>query len=59
VGIVAEEGGLTSHTALMGLDLGVPVIVGVEDATSLLSDGQEITLDATRGFVYAGEARIL
>jgi len=57
--VVAEEGGLTSHAAVVGLSLGLPVIVGAEGATGILKDGQIVTIDGTRGLVYRGEARVL
>ncbi|MGM0920890.1 MAG: pyruvate kinase [Bacillota bacterium] len=57
--LITEEGGLTSHAAVVGLSLGIPVIVGVEDATSILKDGQEITVDGSRGAIYQGHASVL
>ena len=57
--IVTEEGGLTSHAAIVGISLGKPVIVGVERAMELLKDGMEITVDAQRGHIYTGHANIL
>ncbi|MGX1982389.1 pyruvate kinase [Thermolongibacillus altinsuensis] len=57
--IITEEGGLTSHAAVVGLSLGIPVIVGVKHATSLLKDGQEITVDAGFGAIYRGHASVL
>ncbi|HLO10963.1 MAG TPA: pyruvate kinase [Pseudoneobacillus sp.] len=57
--LITEEGGLTSHAAVVGLNLGIPVIVGVEDATKLFKDGQEITVDAGRGVIYNGHASVL
>ena len=56
--IIAEEGGLTSHAAIVGLELGIPVIVGAREATSLLIDGQIVSLDTRRGLVYRGQANI-
>ncbi|MDX2098103.1 MAG: pyruvate kinase [Leptolyngbyaceae cyanobacterium bins.59] len=53
-GIVTEEDSLTSHAAVIGLRLGVPVIVGVKDATQLVRDGAIVTLDMQRGLVYSG-----
>lgn len=53
-GIVTEEDSLTSHAAVIGLRLGVPVIVGVEDATQVIRDGTILTLDMQRGLVYSG-----
>jgi pyruvate kinase len=57
--LIAEEGGLTSHAAVVGLNLGIPVIVGVENATKLFKDGQEITVDSSRGVIYNGHASVL
>ncbi|USK32875.1 pyruvate kinase [Bacillus sp. F19] len=57
--LITEEGGLTSHAAVVGLSLGIPVIVGVEGATSILKDGQEITVDGSRGAIYQGHASVL
>jgi pyruvate kinase len=53
-GIVTEEDSLTSHAAVIGLRLGVPVIVGVKDATQIIRDGTILTLDMQRGLVYSG-----
>ncbi|SRR5579883_2991476 len=53
-GIITEEGGLTSHAAVIGLRLSVPAIVGVKNATSAIRDGEIVTLDLQRGLVYAG-----
>ncbi|SFM07957.1 pyruvate kinase [Gracilibacillus orientalis] len=58
-GIITEEGGLTSHAAVVGLSLGIPVIVGVEGALELINDGQDITIDAQKGDIYAGHASVL
>lgn len=57
--IITEEGGLTSHAAVIGLSLGIPVIVGVQSATTLFTDGQEITVDAARGDIYNGLASVI
>ncbi|WP_353894103.1 pyruvate kinase [Proteinivorax hydrogeniformans] len=56
--IIAEEGGLTSPAAIVGLNLKIPVIVGVNDATKTLQDGQQITVDSERGLVYKGNATV-
>jgi pyruvate kinase len=53
-GIVTEEDSITSHAAVIGLRLGVPVIVGVQDATQIIRDGTILTLDMQRGLVYSG-----
>lgn len=57
--IITEEGGLTSHAAVVGISLGIPVIVDVEGALTKLKDGQEITVDAARGIIYNGHANVL
>ena len=59
IGIITEEGGLTSHAAVVGLSLGIPVIVGVKEATGLIRHGQEITMDAETGVIYKGHASVL
>ncbi|MBO8128441.1 MAG: pyruvate kinase [Peptococcaceae bacterium] len=58
-GIVTEVSGLTSHAAIVGLQFGLPVIVGVEDATKVLSEGETITIDGQRGLIYSGFAKVL
>ncbi|MFC4409804.1 pyruvate kinase [Chungangia koreensis] len=58
-GLITEEGGLTSHAAVVGLNLGIPVIVGVKDATKIFSDGQHLTMDAESGVIYTGHANVL
>ncbi|GLB58479.1 pyruvate kinase [Cytobacillus sp. NCCP-133] len=57
--LITEEGGLTSHAAVVGLNIGIPVIVGVERATTLFKDGQEVTVDSQRGVIYNGHASVL
>jgi len=53
-GIITEEESLTSHAAVIGLRLGVPVILGVKKATEVIRDGAILTLDMQRGLVYSG-----
>ena len=57
--IITESGGITSHAAVVGLHLGIPVIVGVHQATSLIRDGMEITIYAEKGMIYSGQAKVL
>jgi pyruvate kinase len=57
--VVIEEGGLTSHGAILALHLGKPAIVGAERATRLIHSGDLITVDSTRGLVYRGKASVL
>ena len=57
--IVTEEGGLTSHAAIVGLSLGIPVIVSAKNATLQIQDGDTITVDAATGIVYKGNIKSL
>ena len=52
--VVTDEGGRTCHAAIVSRELGIPCVVGSNDATSVLKEGMEITVDATRGVVYEG-----
>ena len=56
--IIAEEGGLTSSTAIVAVTCGLPVIVGAAKATSLLPDGQLVTVDPVSGAVYEGDINL-
>ncbi|MDF2607326.1 MAG: pyruvate kinase, partial [Bacillales bacterium] len=57
--LITEEGGLTSHAAVVGLNLGIPVIVGVDNATRILKDGTDVTVDSSRGLILSGHANVL
>lgn len=57
--VVTEVGGLTSHAAIVGLSLGVPVVCGTEGAMEALTDGEMVTVDIRRGLVFKGEVRAL
>ena len=57
--IVTEEGGMTSHAAIVGLDLNKPVIVSAFDILSSVKNGDMVTVDASRGVVYRGSTRVL
>ena len=53
--IVAEEAGLTSNAAIIGISYGMPVLVGVDGVTNVLPDGIVVTVDAARGLLYQGQ----
>jgi len=55
VGIITDEGGMTSHAAIISRELGVPAVVGTGDATRTLSNGQMVTLDGSKGTVLVGD----
>jgi len=57
--IIAEEGGLTSHCAIVGLNLNKPTVVGAANATQILHEGDIVTVDGITGQVYKGEAKVL
>jgi pyruvate, water dikinase len=53
--IVTDEGGMTSHAAIVSREMGIPAIVGTDTATKDLQDGMRITVDGSNGKVYEGE----
>ncbi|EIW17932.1 MULTISPECIES: pyruvate kinase [Pelosinus] len=53
--IIAEEGGLTSNAAIVGISVGIPTIIGVDGAVKRLQDGMLVTVDGARGLIYQGE----
>jgi pyruvate,water dikinase len=52
---VTDSGGMTSHAAIVGRELGVPCVVGAGTATERLADGQTVTVDGAAGKVYEGD----
>ena len=57
--IIVEEGGLTSHAFIAGLNLGIEVVVGADNCTEKIKDEEILTVNGKRGVVYRGEAKIL
>lgn len=57
--LVVEEGGLTSHAAIVALQYGIPTIVGAQEAVSKVSTGQILTVDSLTGVMYEGSISIL
>jgi pyruvate kinase len=57
--VITEEGGLTSHAAVVGLSMNVPVIVGAANAMRILQEKELVTVDAIHGSVYSGEAQVI
>ncbi len=58
-GLVMEMGGALSHGAIIAREYGIPVVVGVENATKIIKTGQLITIDGSRGIVYVKERELL
>jgi len=57
--VIVEEGGLTSHAFIAGLNLGIEVVVGADNCTEKIKDKEILTVNGKRGVVYRGEAKIL
>jgi pyruvate,water dikinase len=61
-GLVTEVGGLMTHGAVIAREYGLPAVVGVEHATSLIRDGQRIRVHGTDGYIEIlrdpGESRV-
>jgi pyruvate,water dikinase len=56
--IITDRGGRTCHAAIIARELGVPAVVGCEDATERLSDGQDVTVSCAEGdtgLIYEGQ----
>jgi phosphoenolpyruvate-protein phosphotransferase len=49
--LVLEHSGATSHVVILARSLGIPTLVGVKNARSVLQPGQEVVVDAMRGFI--------
>ena len=50
-GLVMEMGGANSHGAVVAREYGIPAVVGVANATSLITTGQQLTVDGSRGLI--------
>ena len=50
-GVVAERGGSTSHMASLARERGIPMVLGVLDATRKIPDGVQCAVDGVAGFV--------
>ena len=59
VAIITEEDGTTSHAAIVGVSINVPVIVGCTDAMTVLNENSTVTVDTARGIVYRGVTKTL
>ena len=49
VGLISEKGSSLSHTAIVGRELGLPVIIGATDATKILKTGMRIRMECDSG----------
>lgn len=57
--ILTDEGGRTSHAAIVSRELGIPAVVGSGQATKILKDGEVITVDGSEGRVYEGDLTVM
>lgn len=58
-GIICENGGLTSHTAIVAIHFDIPAVIGVPDVETTFKDGDIVTVDPLGGIIYKGETRVL
>ena len=49
--IVTEQGGITSHAAIVSRELGIPCIIGTKIATEVLKDGDMVEVNVNHGWV--------
>ncbi len=54
--VVTDGGGMTCHAAIVSRELGVPAVVGARNATTVLRDGELVTVDGAKGVVTEGAA---
>ncbi|NMB82613.1 MAG: phosphoenolpyruvate synthase, partial [Ignavibacteria bacterium] len=54
--IITDQGGATSHAAIVSRELGIPCVVGTKDATKKLKDGMVVSVDGTSGNIFMGAA---
>ena len=59
VALITEEGGLTSPSAIVGLEKGIPTVVGVENVLQSVKDDVLVTVDAAQGKIFEGYANVL
>ena len=58
IAIITNQGGLTSHAAIVSRELGIPAVVGTKNATKKLKTGDLITVDGFDGTIYDGTLKI-
>jgi pyruvate,water dikinase len=52
--LITDTGGILSHPAIIAREYGIPAIVATGNATSLLHDGQSVTVDGSAGMIETG-----
>lgn len=51
-GVITEQGGMTSHAAIVAREMGIPAVLGIAGATRLIRTGDRVRVDGDRGEVY-------
>jgi len=51
-GVIAEQGGMTSHAAIVAREMGIPAVLGIAGATRLIHSGDAVRVDGDRGEVH-------
>ena len=59
LGLITEENGITSPSAIVGLEKGIPTIVGVDKAVKNIKNDMLVTIDASQGKIFEGYANVL
>lgn len=57
-GVIAEQGGMTSHAAILARELGIPAVVGVSGATEKIKSGQILLINGERGKIFPANSPI-
>ncbi|NET43581.1 putative PEP-binding protein [Okeania sp. SIO2B3] len=54
-GIISEQGGITSHAAILAREIGIPAIVGATNSTNIIKTGDHLLIDGNNGAIYLAE----
>jgi pyruvate kinase len=57
--VVTEIGGITSHAAIVAINMNIPLVLGIGNDNSKLHDGLTVTIDTARGLIYRGVTKVL
>jgi pyruvate kinase len=52
--VITEESSLDSHAVVIGRRLGIPILVGVRNATGFIRDGEPLSINFSKGMIYSG-----
>lgn len=58
VAIVTNEGGMTSHAAIVSREMGIPCVVGTKEGTKVLKEGDIVTVNGKTGEIFAGSLKV-